>query len=534
MKAPKAKEISARPGARRAAREARQAGAAPERVARGFEAGQTGRRLKAIPSTQTAINSLIRTYGKSVIARSRYLCTNNPYAAQAKRAFTSALVGSGIKPSWLKLEPDMKAALQDAFTTWTDEADADGIQDFYGMQSTIADELFEAGECFVRERVRRPSDGLSVPLQYQILPAEMLPYHLNQSNGRNTIICGIEYSPIGKRVAYWFYRTHPGEQMVLLNLASRELVRVPADEVFHIFKPIRAGQIRGIPHSLSALVTLAITDLYEDAELERKRMAALFGAFTITQPEATDADESVFEGLDIGTNSDGTTNYTLEPGVMADLPPGRDIKFAEPADVGATYEPFLFRMLSRAAAGFGVPYVDMTGDLRQVNYSSDRSGLVRFRRRIEADQHHTLVFQFCRPLINRWLAQAARVGAVVGETGNVLLTATVYIAEQRKFERLKWIPPKWDWVDPLKDRQAEKLAVDSGFKARSDVVEAEGYDVEEVDTRIADDQKRAGTLGIKFVQLPSSIIVSPGEESSIIDDTPAPAPGFASEETEFG
>jgi lambda family phage portal protein len=532
MKAAKAKHVSARPSARRATKEA---GAAPERVARGFEAGQTGRRLKAIPSTQTAINSLIRTYGRNVIARSRYLCTNNPYAAQAKRSYTSALVGSGIKPSWLRVDPELKAALQEAFTTWTDEADADGIQDFYGMQGTIADEMFEAGEVFVRERRRRPSDGLSVPLQYQLLPAEMVPYHLNQSNGRNTIIMGIEFSPIGQRVAYWFYRQHPGEsQVVAPNIYSRELVRVPADEVFHIFKPIRAGQVRGIPHSLAALVTLAITDLYEDAELERKRMAALFGAFTHTKPTETDGDESVFEGLDTSTNADETTNYSLEPGAVFDLPAGREITFSEPADVGATYEPFLFRMLSRAAAGFGVPYVDMTGDLRQVNYSSDRSGLVRFRRRIEADQHHTLVFQFCRPLIKRWIAAAARVGAVVDENGRLMLTATMYIQQQRKLERLKWIPPKWDWVDPLKDRQAEKLAVDSGFKSRSDVVEAEGYDAEEVDSRIAQDQQRAGSLGLKFVQMPSSIIVAPGDESTILDDATSPAPGFASDETEFG
>jgi lambda family phage portal protein len=524
MKA-KAKEVSARPKARRLAKEA---GTAPDRVARGFEAGHTGRRLKALPSTQTAINTLIRNYGQTVVARSRHLCTNNPYAAQAKRAYVSALVGSGIKPSWIGVEPALKASLQEAFTIWTDEADADGIVDFYGMQDTIAAELFEAGECFVRERKRRPVDGLSVPLQYQILPAEMVPYNLNQSAGRNTIVMGVEFSPIGKRVAYWFYRNHPGELQVFANVPTRELVRVPAEEIFHIYKPIRAGQIRGIPHSLSSLVTLAITDLYEDAELERKRMAALFGAFTTQTLEATDGDESVFEGLDVSTNADDTTNYALEPGVTVDLPAGRDIKFAEPADVGATYEPFLFRMLSRAAAGFGVPYVDMTGDLRQVNYSSDRSGLVRFRRRIEADQHHTMVFQFCRPLIRRWIREAARVGAVEG------LSASMYIADQRKLEKLKWIPPKWDWVDPLKDRQAEKLAVDSGFKSRSDVVEAEGYDAEEVDGRIAEDQQRATTLGLTFVQLPSGVIVAPGEESTIADDATAPGSGFASDETEFG
>jgi hypothetical protein len=35
--------------------------------------------------------------------------------------------------------------------------------------------VFIAGEVFLRFRPRRPSDGLSVPLQLQMLPAEMLP-----------------------------------------------------------------------------------------------------------------------------------------------------------------------------------------------------------------------------------------------------------------------------------------------------------------------------------------------------------------------
>jgi capsid protein len=63
---------------------------------------------------------------------------------------------------------------------------------------------------------------------------------------------------------------------------------------------------------------------------------------------------------------------------------------------------------------------------------------------------------------------------------------------------VKWIPPKWDWVDPLKDRKAEIEAVDAGLKSRSDVIESEGYDAEEVDRRIAADHAREEDLGLSF------------------------------------
>jgi capsid protein len=50
----------------------------------------------------------------------------------------------------------------------------------------------------------------------------------------------------------------------------------------------------------------------------------------------------------------------------------------------------------------------------------------------------------------------------------------------------------------LKDRKAEIEAIDAGLKSRSDVIESEGYDAEEVDRRIAADHAREQELGLKF------------------------------------
>ncbi len=65
-------------------------------------------------------------------------------------------------------------------------------------------------------------------------------------------------------------------------------------------------------------------------------------------------------------------------------------------------------------------------------------------------------------------------------------------------EEVKWIPQGFDWVDPLKDQQAQQMAVRNGFKSRSEVVSEMGYDVEEIDQEIAEDQRRASELGLSF------------------------------------
>ncbi|TIX03382.1 MAG: phage portal protein, partial [Mesorhizobium sp.] len=89
-----------------------------------FDAGQSGRRLKMLPTGVQDINTLMRSYGRTVVARSRYLSRNNPQMAAAKRAYVAALVGDGIKPSSLITDPVLRDALMQAYLVWTDESDA--------------------------------------------------------------------------------------------------------------------------------------------------------------------------------------------------------------------------------------------------------------------------------------------------------------------------------------------------------------------------------------------------------------------------
>jgi capsid protein len=73
-----------------------------------------------------------------------------------------------------------------------------------------------------------------------------------------------------------------------------------------------------------------------------------------------------------------------------------------------------------------------------------------------------------------------------------------FASDPAPYLAVKWIPPKWDWVDPLKDRKAEIEAIEAGLKSRSDVIESEGYDAEEVDRRIAADHAREEELSLRF------------------------------------
>jgi lambda family phage portal protein len=286
-----------------------------------------------------------------------------------------------------------------------------------------------------------------------------------------------------RREAYWFLRSNPSDgTMTFRDAFDRNLLtRVPAAEVLHVYDPGEAGQIRGLTGFGAAMVKMFHLDLYDDAEIERKKQAARLAA-VITTP----ADQN-----EIMQDADLPPVGVYGPGAYIQLAPGEEIKFTEPSEVGGSYEPFQYRTLLAVASGLGIPYGELSHDLTKANYSSSRAGLVAFRIEIEAFQHAVLVFQFLRRTWNEWLAAAVLAGTVP-------ITASTFNADKIALSRAKFITPKLPWVDPQKDAAGEKIMVDNGWKARSDVIESLGADPEETDLRIAADREREDRLGLSF------------------------------------
>ena len=460
----------------------RKVGAMIGGVVGGFDGGLSKRRLKTFHASRAHVNTLIQASGADMTARARYLIRNNGYAANAVESWAGNAVGTGIKPSSGIADAVLKDRVQRLWLRWTDESDAEGLTDFYGQQRRAARELFIAGEVFFRIRPRRPEDGLSVPLQLQMLPAEMLPLNHNQllENGHR-IRQGIEFDRMGRRVAYHFLRRHPGD-ITDPGLAG-ETVRVPAESVLHIVDPVDAGQLRGVSRFSPALVKLFLLDQYDDAELDRKKVAAMFVGF-VRRPERE---------LDNAADRDdqGEPLLPLEPGQLQMLDDGEDITFSAPADVGGNYESFQYRTLLQVAAALGLPYANLTADMLKANYSNTRAALLEFRRRIESFQHSVIVYQMCRAVWARWMDVAVLSGQ---------LALPDY--EQRRADYLdcNWLPPRWDWVDPLKDIRAETLAIQSGFKSRTQAIGERGFDATMVDAEIASDRDREARLGLAFTR----------------------------------
>lgn len=456
----------------------------------GYEGASQGRRLAGWQEMDSAISALLATEGSSLRSRARGLGRKNPWAKNACDCFNANAIGTGIVPQPKHPDADTRKALKELWDRSVDEMDADGRLDFYGLQSLVAREIFEAGEVLVRFRPRYAEDGLLVPIQLQALESEHLPLTKNEmGEGRNRIRSGIEFTPYGKRVAYHLYREHPGIGAMSLTDSAGEFSRVPAADVLHCHPILRAGQLRGQPWLAAIMVILYELDLFVDAVLTRQKLSNLMvgwqramtddTAGALLEAARTAGGEYAPEGVGFGE---------LQPGTVLDLgSTGMTLEWSKPPDPASTLPEFVGVLLHAICAGSGIPYSLLNWNTSEANFSSMRGELNEFRRRIEQFQHHVMVFQFCQPVWNRWVREAVLAGRIdkpKDEQGWLDLYA------------VNWRTPQWAWVNPLQDAMTEMTLIRGGIKARSSSILERGEDPEEVDAQIAADNARADALGL--------------------------------------
>jgi lambda family phage portal protein len=454
-----------------------------------YTAAAQGRRTRMWRASSAGPNAVNLAGIGTIRARARDQVRNNPWGTAAVDRLTSNGIATGIQCKGLWGDEGHRKRETRLWKRFVRSCDADGVNDWYGLQALAWREWKEAGEVFVRLRARRESDGLPVPLQLQLVASEQCPNELytTASNG-NPVRAGIEFDLIGRRVAYWMYREHPGDYSGTVN--GHELVRVPADQVLHVYQPKRAGQLRGLPDITPALMRMFNLDRYADNVLERQAIANLFLGFYTQKAEPEDPQDAGGAGAPIGDGAepgaDGIQLAGMEPATMQELPPGMDVKFSSPPDAGANYGDYMRNGLMEIAATVGVPVEVLTGDLRNISDRALRLILNEFRRLIEMWQWLTFIPMFCQPVRQAYLDAAVLGGA---------LEVDGYADVRDDVADTLWVPQGWPYSHPVQDVDADLKAIRGGLASRSGTVLGRGEDPEQIDAEIAADNARADAHG---------------------------------------
>lgn len=423
----------------------------------------------------TSADSEIITSLRVLRARSRELLRDNEYAKATVRIIKNNVIGSGIglqaqvKTAGGNLMTRINDQIEEVFEEWCekDTCDPAGKLCFADIERLAMGSIVENGEVLIR-KVKQPFGQGRIPYALELIEADRLVDQwsaVRAANG-NQIRMGVEQNGWGRPVAYWLYPTHPGDYQ-FSSFVESALIRVPAEEIIHLFLPERIGQTRGVPWFHATLKRLRNMQGYEEAEIIAARASASIVGI-IETPDSLVPDNH--ELIEDGGRVEPELNMT--PGTFQQLAPGEKFNGFNPSRPNGALDPFMRYMLRAVATGIGVSYESISRDYSRSNYSSSRLALLDDRDLWRVLQGW-FIRNFRREVHRDWVDAAVLSGE---------LSIPDYYTKPKKYWSVRFKPRGWSWIDPTKEVTAYKTAVRAGFMTVSDVISltSEHTDAEDV------------------------------------------------------
>jgi len=426
-----------------------------------YRAATVSRRSASIRPASGDADAVTGGQRRQIALTARDLIRNNATAAHAVDVLVNAIVGTGIEPKLATnddtLRDDWSAVLRHLDSI---AVDADGVSTLAAIQRAAVRAMIVDGDALVVW----PKGGRAW-FQLRVLESDYLDERLFglAAGSGNVIHEGIEYAQDGRVVAYHLYDDHPGSPIWAPGRERMTSTRVSAERVIHLFRADRPGQRRGTSWLAPVMDDLAALADNDEAQLIRQKIAACFAAFWRS---------------DRGEESLGVPS-SLAPGLIQQIGRDEEVTFGNPPDVTG-YDDFARVHLRRIAAGLGITYESLTGDLTGVNFSSARVGRIEMGQNVEAWQWTLVMPRLCAPL-GDWLRQSLAHDAPE-------LIAAWHAA------RIGWTPPPPLIADPKLEVQAATMRIDAGLSSRPAEIRKLGYEPAEVDAEITADMPMRESL----------------------------------------
>lgn len=469
---------------------------------RNFQAADASEIYQSWTSTTVTPDELVYKSLRILRARSRNLMGDNDLANSFVGLCENHIVGdSGFRFRAMsrdtsgELDKDANTALQNAWRKWGQDGycDFNRKHDDGSFDRLLIRTVAVDGEAFVQEL-----PGEKFGISFRMYDPESVPIEYNKARGKNQnlIRFGIEYDRDNHPVAYYF-RDRDGN--VSFNLGyeagTLQLRRVPASQIQHIFIQDRVDLRRGFPWMSASMVRFKMIGKFEDAAIQN----AMVGASKVGIISGAGA-EDIVDDLD----NNGVALMETEHVGLYQTDSEVQFNTFDTAFPSTEYGPFIKTNTMFLAAGVGVNYNSLSGDLSGVNYSSLKHGTTEEREHWKVLQKW-FILDWKRPQYFRWLKMALIIGVPMGPR-NVLRPQ-----DYEKYSDIEFFGRRWIGPDPLKEASAAAIEMKSSTKSPQQVMRDKGHDPEEVIEEIEAFHARMKELGLPVDVSANAIYIDSGD-----------------------
>ena len=450
---------------------------------RNFSASSAGRLSADWITAPLSADAAMRGHLGAIVTRSRDLERNNEWVRGFLRTLENNVIGSAGIGLQLRVKDLVTGRMDEiandrietAWWQWGRKGGCTvcGRHTWRDVQKLVVRTIARDGEVVIRKVTT------ATGLKLQLLEADLLDLdaHFVHATG-NQVRFGVEMNADRAVVAYWLLGRHPGDSD--FQTPMRNSIRIPADEIIHLYLSERIDQTRGMPWLIASMKALKMLAGYSEAELVAARTgAAKMGFFQKKTPDGWDGE----------VDGDGNLTMDASPGTIEELPAGVEFKAWDSDHPNAGYGEFVKSQLRRVATSLGISYNTLSSDLEGVNYSSIRAGLLEEREVWKGLQTY-LIEHFCEPLFTSWL----ELELITGRLG-------LPVEKMWKFNVPEFQGRRWSWVDPKKDMEASIMGIRAGLTSARKVIAEGGGDIYDVFNSIQADNALATEKGLSFPEL---------------------------------
>ena len=428
-------------------------------------------------------------------AKSRALYMNNELAGAALKKMRTKIVGTGLLPkptinyqvAGISKEKarEYEKIIKAKFNTWASSSNADfnRMHDFFTIQALVQLSWIMNGDAFVIPK-RKKRNGVEIDLCLQMIEADRV---MNPRHSYNQLIKGgVEFSENGDLLKYYISDRHPGDSFseikgypVFNSLGRRNIL--------HIFEPERMGQRRGVPLLASIIYPIKTLGRYKEAELVAAAINASLGFIV----ETKDAEGFINTSAFGNSGEDGeipagarTDKISLEHGLGVIAKDGETIKEFTTTRPNKNYKDFVDAVYEEIGAQLEIPHEVLMSSFK-ASYSAAKASLEEAHQRFLVCRK-LLERTLCQPVYEEFILELIRNGDV--DCPRFFEDATVRYA----FTRCIWVGSGKSSLDPLKEANANKTALENFTTTRGIISAESGLDFDEMlEARLEEEKKIA-------------------------------------------